>query len=120
MALTTDELLDLRGDIGDTGATPVFTDAELQRLYTRSGDTYAGTVVYALRQLLVNAAKFTDYTVGQTSEKKSQIFTQLRAMLTGWENIAGVGGGQLQIGTLDLGIDDDTDGTLTSRVDAWS
>ena len=120
MALTADELLDLRGDIGDAGTVEVFSDAELQRFYTRAGDTYAGAVVYALRQLLMNAAKFSDYTVGQTSEKKSQVFSQLRTMLAGWENIAGMGGGQLQTGTLDLGIDDDTDGTLTSRVDAWS
>lgn len=118
MALTSDELTDLRGDIGDTGASAVFSDAELQRLYTRA-TTYEGTVVYALRQLLVNAARFNDYTVGQTSEKKSQVFAQLKAMLAGWENIAGMGGGQLQTGTLDLGIDDDSTDTLSSRTDEW-
>lgn len=86
MALTPEEIQDVRDDIGDTGATPAFTDAEIQRAYDRvAGAPDAATRDSAtrgllLRQLLVSAAKLNDYSAGATSEKRSQVFAQLKAM----------------------------------------
>ena len=84
--LTATELADLRADIGDEGSTPAFSDAELQRLYDRVDNDYDSTVVLAIRQLMVNAAKFADYTAGESSVKKHQIFDNLKKtyeLLTG-------------------------------------
>lgn len=84
MALTSDQIVDLRGDLGDTGATPAFSDAELDRLYVRAAESYEQTVVMAIDQLLMNAAKLNDYTAGQTHEKKSQVFDHLKSMRAIW------------------------------------
>ena len=102
MALTADQIGDLQRDlgIGTTGA--VFTDAELNRLFERAGSDYDLTVVYALRQLLVDAAKLNDYTAGASTEKKSQVFKQIQEMLKVWSVQAGVSYGTLQAGVEDL------------------
>lgn len=84
MALTIEQLSDLRADLGDTSATPAFADAELERLYVRSGEDYASTVLFAIDQLLMNAAKLNDYTAGQTQERKSQVFANLQKMREIW------------------------------------
>lgn len=81
MALTTDQLTDFQADLGIGNDQSVFTDAELQRLFTRAGEDYSLAVVLALRQLMTSAAKLNDYTVGQTEEKRSQIFKQLKEAL---------------------------------------
>lgn len=94
MALTVTQLTDMRRDlgIGDDGA--VFTDPELNRLYERAGgtaDDYPLAVAMALRQLMVDAAKLNDYTAGSSSEKKSQVFAQLKLMYKFWAAEAGGG-----------------------------
>jgi hypothetical protein len=90
--LTAEQRADLQADIGITDDESVFTDDELDRLYTRAGEDYNLTVVYALRQLLVSAARLTDYTAGQTSEKLSQIREGLKASLDYYEKqVVGAG-----------------------------
>lgn len=84
MSLTADELADLRGDIGDDGT--VFSDAELNRLYTRAGGDYNTTVMLALRQLLASAAKLHDYQVAQSLERRGQVFDHVKALLGYWES----------------------------------
>lgn len=81
--LTAEQLSDFRADIGDTGSSPAFSDAELQRLYVREG-TYTKAVLLAFDQLIANAAKFTDYTQNDTQEKKSQVFENLRKTRAVW------------------------------------
>jgi hypothetical protein len=88
MALTTDQLTDMQADLGIGSDEGVFTDAELNRLYARANDDYSSAVVLAIRQLTMNAAKLNDYTAGQTSESKSQIFKNLKEMLAYWEGKA--------------------------------
>lgn len=120
MSLTAIQLSDFRADIGDTGSSPAFTDDELQRLYTRADDDEALARVYAIRQLIAHAAKFSDYTVGQTSERKSQIFDHLvTRLLPLWEAEAGILGGVLHTGGLDTGTDQDSSTTLNSRLSEW-
>ena len=84
--LSADQLTDIRADIGDDGT--VFSDAELNRLYTRASSDYNTSVVLALRQLLVNASKLNDYRVAQSSENKSQVFAQIQKLLDYWESVA--------------------------------
>lgn len=88
MSLSSDELTDLRADLAANSS--VFSDAELQRLYTRAG-SYNGAALLALRQLLANATKFSDFTAGQTSERRSQVFEQLYKMLGEWKEIVAAG-----------------------------
>lgn len=74
MALTSDELTDFREDIGD--ANGVFSDAAIQRLYTRAG-SYAGAILMAIDQLLASATKLHDYKQNMSEEKQSQVFNHL-------------------------------------------
>lgn len=83
--LTSDQLSDLQADLGITSDQSVFTDSELNRLFTRAVGDYELTITYAVRQLLMQAARFNDYTVGQTSESKSQVYKQLKDTLTYYE-----------------------------------
>lgn len=98
MALSTAQLTDLRGDIGDVNDPPAFSDEELQRLYTRAGENYDVAVEYAIRQLVANAAKFHDYTAGQTADQRSQIFDNLMRLLDTWQtNNRAKRGGQMKV-----------------------
>jgi hypothetical protein len=81
--MTSTQLSDIRGDIGDDGT--VFTDAELNRLYTRASSSYDKTVVLALRQIMANAAKLYNYKIAQSSESKAAVFSHAKALLEYWE-----------------------------------
>jgi len=107
--LTADLRADLQGDLGIGSTGDVFTAAELDRLYTRASSDYDLAVVYALDQLLVDAAKLNDYTAGASSEKKSQVFAQLTKMRGVWGQRAGVGYGTLRGGVIDLDFQDKGD-----------
>lgn len=82
MALNYD---DFRADIGDVNEA--FEDADIDQLETRAlarygADAgYEGARVLAVQQLIANAAKFSDYTANESSEKKSQIFKNLKDLL---------------------------------------
>lgn len=68
----------LRKALGDTGTPPAFSDAELALLLDdRAGDELAARVD-GLWQLLMQAAKLHDYTVGLSQERKSQVAEGLR------------------------------------------
>lgn len=69
---------ELRLDLGDTGTPPAFTDTELAALLTRAGNNGRLALAHGLWQLLTQAARLNDYTVGQSDEKRSQVFDQLR------------------------------------------
>jgi hypothetical protein len=103
--LTVDQLTDLQADLGITTDQLVFTDAALNRLYTRAAGDYDATVVYALRQLRQQAAKGIQYTIGQTSFSRQQWFDHLTVLLKEAEARAGMGGGTLSAGVIDLEID---------------
>lgn len=76
--LTATQLSDIRFDLSDVSSA--FTDVELNRLWARvdgvSDTTRRLEVVkgLAIRALLHDAAKFNDWTAGETSEKKAQVF----------------------------------------------
>ena len=80
----------LRSDIGadstslpDVDADAIFTEAE--EVYTDANSITAYTRVLAIRRMMANAAKLTDYTQNESQEKQSQIFGQLQKLLAFWQ-----------------------------------
>lgn len=90
-SLTSDQLVDMQGDLGISTDQAVFTDAELNRLFDRAGGSYNLAVSLGVRQLLISAAKFNDYTLGQTQERKSQVFANLKDLYDMWRSAADEG-----------------------------
>lgn len=84
MALTATQLADFQSDLGIGSDEAVFTDAELERLYTRAADDYATAVYFAWRQLLAAATKYVDYRVAQTQESRSQAYSHIKDMVAYW------------------------------------
>ena len=101
MALTATQLTDFQADIGISSDGGVFTDAELNRLYARAGSDYNLAVLYAIRQILVDAARFDDYSRNETSESKSQVFEHLKELYSLWASEMGGGAVPLVTGTIE-------------------
>ena len=82
---------DFRADIGDKNSA--FDDPDIDRLEERATTrwgadaAYEGARVMAVQQLIANAAKFADYTANESSEKKSQIFKNLKDLLDIYKEI---------------------------------
>lgn len=85
MALTAEQLSDLQADLGIDDSQAVFTDAALERLYTRAGEEYTTAVYMAWRQLLAAATAYIDYKVAQTSVSRSQVYSHIEAMVAHWQ-----------------------------------
>ena len=102
MALSDQQIMDMRADLGIGSAGAVFTDAELDRLYSRAGSDYDKAVVYGIEQIMMDAAKLNDYRAGSSQESKSQVFEHLQAMREVWGRRAGMLYGALQAGVVDL------------------
>lgn len=81
----------LRDDLSVTETA--LSDDAADILYLRADGVYpsntaardAHTRVLAIRQLLASAARQVDYTQGESSEKASQTFDHLKALLPIWE-----------------------------------
>jgi hypothetical protein len=86
----------MQGDLGITADESVFTNDELDRLYARADNDYNSAVYLAWRQLQANAAKFNDYTAGETQEKKSQIYDHIKDMVEFWKDEARVATNQVR------------------------
>lgn len=111
--LTNDELADLQGDTGIGVDENVFTNDELNRLFNRAEGDYDKTVVFTLRQLLAQTAKFFNYSVAQTKYDRNQLFQNVSRLLARWEAQTGLSGSSLSAGVISLGLDQ-TDDTETS------
>ena len=85
MALTSEQLSDLQSDLGIGSDQSVFTDAELERLFQRAGEVYETAVYKAWSQLLAASAKYIDYRVAQTEEKRSQAYAHIKEMVAHWK-----------------------------------
>ena len=97
MALTAAQRADMQADLGICSDEAVFTDEELDRLYARADSDYNGAVYLAWRQLMADAAKFNDYTAGQTSERKSQVYDHIKDMVAFWKGESTTGTNQMRI-----------------------
>lgn len=102
MPLSNEQIDDMRADLGV--ATGVFTNDELERLYTRAGDNYDLAVYYGYRQLMADANKLYDYTAGQTTVKHSQVREHLAKMVIYWRDVAAetVAGAAAVVGKTEL------------------
>lgn len=87
MALSAQQILDMRADLGigaSGAADEIFSDAELNVLYDRAGSDYNLAVYYGWRQILANSVKYIDYKVAQTSISRSQVFQHIKDMVAFW------------------------------------
>lgn len=84
MALTTEQRTDMQADLGITADEAVFTNDELDRLFTRAGDDYNTAVYLGWRQLMADAAKLYAYSVAQTKVSKEQVFEHVKEMVAFW------------------------------------
>lgn len=91
MALSATQLTDIQADIGIGSDESVFEDDELNRLYARADSDYSLAVLYAIRQLLIDAASLYDYKRADDADKKRQVFENLEKMYDKW--LAETGGG---------------------------
>jgi len=103
MALSAAQLTDIQADLGIGSGEGVFTDAELNRLYTRADSDYSLAVLYAIRQLLTNTARFHDLTRGDDSDKKQQVFANLEKIYDKWASETG-GAAPLVTGTIEYDV----------------
>ncbi len=103
MALTATQRADMQGDLGINSDETVFTNAELDRLYERAGNDYNLAVYYAYRQLLAQANKFHNYTVGMTRVERHQMRENIRDSMEFWQAEARRAGNQVRIvGALEI------------------
>ena len=85
MTLTDELRADLQNDLGIGTDESVFTNAELARLYVRADSDYDQTMILALRQLLIQAARLHRYTLAQSSSDHQQVFANLKVLLAIYE-----------------------------------
>lgn len=87
MAITSQQISDLRADFGDddeSSSTEVFSDAEISRIWDRvsgaANDTirHEASLALMFRQVLNQANKLHDYSTGATDEKLSQVRKHLK------------------------------------------
>lgn len=97
MALSSDQLTDMQGDLGISGDASVFTDVELNRLFTRAESDYELAVYYGFRQLLAEANKFYNYTAGMTKVQRVQMRENLESSMGIWRDEARVAGNQVRL-----------------------
>ncbi len=94
MPATAQQITDFREDIGDVGATPIFDNPAVQRIYDRATAAYTDIPTYeaemrvlGIRQLLADAAKRVSYKQNQSSENMSDVFKHLKQLLELWQGI---------------------------------
>lgn len=97
MSLSTAQLYDMYDDLGIGNVEGVFTDTELQRLYTRAGSDYNLAVYYAFRQLLAQANKFHNYTAGMTRVERKQVRDHIKDSMELWKSEARTTANQVRI-----------------------
>lgn len=64
----------------------VFTNDELDDLYTLAEDNREAALLLVLRSLLADAAKLHDYRIAQSAESLSQVYKQLSDLLAYYES----------------------------------
>jgi len=110
MAITDAQRARLRRLIGDTGSTQAFTDAELDTIFSDSGDDLEIAVVECFDVLLADAAKRVTYRQGQSMQDDNKLFEHLLKLRDQWAERAGVGKGAIETGVLTYAFYDE-DGT---------
>lgn len=73
--ITVSELTRLRQKIGRQGAG--FSDPNLDAIWVEAGANMTKAIFLCLEELMIDAARFNDYTQNESQEKRSQIFDHL-------------------------------------------
>lgn len=84
--LTSTQRTDMQADLAIGAAEDVFTNDELDRLYTRASSDYNTAVYLAWRQLLADTTKFHNYTAGNTRMEREAIFQHVKEMVKFWSD----------------------------------
>jgi hypothetical protein len=101
--LTAAQRADMQGDLGISFDGSVFSNTELDRLYTRASSDYNLAVFYGYRQLLAQANKFFNYTAGMTRIQRNQMRDNIRDAMDFWKDEARVSGNQVRmLGLLEI------------------
>lgn len=86
MPMTTDQITDFRADINDA-AGAVWSETEINRLYTRAGENYNGALVYAIDQLLMEKSdKWVNYTQNMSKEEREKVWSHMMDMRKIWQD----------------------------------
>lgn len=94
--LTTAELTSLRRKVGDPSET-TWDDDELNAIYDEADGDFNEAVAICFEELMVNAAKFADYTQNESSEKRSQIFANLSKLADRYRSLSSTNTNQVRI-----------------------
>lgn len=78
---TPEQIARFRRKIADQKVPPTFPEPELQDIWDEAGGDLNKACLIAFEELAANAAKFTDYTANESSQKKSQIFDHLTKVM---------------------------------------
>lgn len=119
--LTADEIEYIRAMSGDDCGSPddyEISDALMQKLHDRGLEMACGctvaedvTVVLVLRARVAKAAKLFNESADGQSSTVSQKYDHLKELLSEWESRCGLSGGVITVGTFDLGLDKECDGS---------
>lgn len=115
MALSANDLLYIRNQIGDSSTSPLVTDTDMNYYYdnrvtaTDSNEKLDQTVVWSLRQLKAKLQSHVAQTHSETGVTKQgqQHFEHVCTSLVSWEKRMGMSGGKVIAGSINLGIDEE-------------
>lgn len=83
--MTADQITDFRSDMND--ANSAWSEAEIQRLFTRQSENYNGTIVLAIDQLLMaNSTKWVNYTANMSKEEREKVWAHMLDMRKIWQD----------------------------------
>lgn len=86
MPMSSDQITDFRSDINDPNGT-VWSEAEIQRLYTRASENYNGAMVFAIDQLLMaHSDKWVSYTQNMSKEEREAVWKHMMDMRKIWQD----------------------------------
>jgi hypothetical protein len=103
------KLRDLTGGRTKTSSKDHLTDAELQAEFDDAASDWNTAIVYVLRRRLGMASGYVNKTLDLNSTSMAQYRDHLQKLLDAAEKRAGLSGGTLSGGTLDLNLDTDYD-----------
>ena len=86
MALTTTQRAYVQRNLGITTDETVFTNNELDDIYDETGSDLKATVYSGWLALMANAAKFFNYTAGQSKVERAAVFDHVKAMVEFWKD----------------------------------
>lgn len=77
--ITGPEEISFRAKLGNGGRG--FATPDLDRIWVEAGESMTKAILIALEELMVDAARFNDYTQNDTQEKRSQVFDHIAKVL---------------------------------------